>query len=79
MLIKKTLAAQVAGGKVLAGVRVIPLVIEEAKFERAVRICSRRQPLIEVLPYRSFNVGIVENRERGLPRLDQGCIRSRRS
>jgi molybdenum cofactor synthesis domain-containing protein len=50
---------RVAGGKVLAGIRVIPLVIEEAKVERAVHICSRRQPLIEVLPFRSFNVGII--------------------
>ncbi|MGO9376880.1 MAG: molybdopterin-binding protein [Syntrophobacteraceae bacterium] len=50
---------RVAKGKVLAGIRVIPLVIEEAKVKRAEHVCSRHQPLIEVLPFRSFNVGII--------------------
>ena len=50
---------RVARGKVLAGIRVIPLVIEEAKVERVKRICSQHQPLIEVLPFRSFNAGII--------------------
>ncbi len=50
---------RVARGKVLAGIRVIPLVIEEAKVQRVERICSQHQPLIEVLPFRSFNAGII--------------------
>jgi molybdenum cofactor synthesis domain-containing protein len=50
---------RVARGKVLAGTRVIPLVIEEHKIERVERICSQHQPVIEVLPFRSFNVGII--------------------
>ncbi len=50
---------RVAKGKIMAGTRVIPLVIEEHKIERVERICSQHQPLIEVLPFRSFNVGII--------------------
>ncbi len=50
---------RVAGGKVLAGTRVIPLVIEEHKIERVERICAQHQPLIEVLPFRSLNAGII--------------------
>ncbi len=50
---------RVAEGKVLAGTRVIPLVIEEHKIERVERICSKHQPLIEGLPFRRFNVGII--------------------
>jgi molybdenum cofactor synthesis domain-containing protein len=50
---------RVAKGKVLAGTRVIPLVIEEHKIEQVERICSQHQPLIEVMPFRSFNVGII--------------------
>ena len=50
---------RVAKGKVLAGTRVIPLAIEEQKIERVERICAEHQPLIEVLPFRSFNVGII--------------------
>jgi molybdenum cofactor synthesis domain-containing protein len=50
---------KVAGGKVLAGTRVIPLVIEESKIELAESICSLHRPLIEVLPFKRFNVGII--------------------
>ena len=50
---------RVARGKVLAGTRVIPLVIEGHKIERVERICSEHQPLIEVLPFRSLNAGII--------------------
>ena len=50
---------RVAKGKELAGTRVIPLVIEEHKIEQVERICSQHQPLIEVLPFRSLNVGII--------------------
>ncbi len=50
---------RVSRGKVLAGTRVIPLVVEERKIERVERICSRRHPLIEVLEFRSRNVGII--------------------
>jgi len=50
---------RVTPGKVLAGPRVIPLVIEEHKIERIERICAQHQPLIEVLPFRSLNVAII--------------------
>ena len=50
---------RVARGKVLAGIRVIPLVIEETKVEHAEHICSQHHALIEVLPFRSFNAGII--------------------
>jgi molybdenum cofactor synthesis domain-containing protein len=50
---------RVARGKVLAGTRVIPLVIEESKIELAESICSRHRPLIEVLPFKRVNAGII--------------------
>jgi molybdenum cofactor synthesis domain-containing protein len=50
---------RVAGGKALAGTRVIPLVIEEYKIELVESICSRHRPLIEVLPFKRFNAGII--------------------
>jgi molybdenum cofactor synthesis domain-containing protein len=50
---------RVAKGKTIAGTRVIPLVIEEHKVERVERICARHRPLIEVMPFKKFKVGIV--------------------
>jgi molybdenum cofactor synthesis domain-containing protein len=50
---------RVAGGKVLAGTRVIPLVIEESKVEIAEGVCVRHWPLIEVLPFKKLNAGII--------------------
>jgi len=50
---------RVSEGKVLAGTRIIPLVIEEHKVESVESVCSRHQPLIEVLPFRRVNAGII--------------------
>lgn len=49
----------VTKGKIIAGTRVIPLVIEERKVERVEGLCSRHRPLITVLPFASFDVGII--------------------
>ena len=48
----------VKAGDKLAGTRVIPLVIEEAKLREAERIVAGR-PLLELLPYRMRRVGVV--------------------
>jgi molybdenum cofactor synthesis domain-containing protein len=50
---------RVGRGKVLAGTRVIPLVIEESKIELVESICSRHRPVIEVVPFRKLSVGII--------------------
>jgi molybdenum cofactor synthesis domain-containing protein len=50
---------RVTAGKVLAGTRIIPLVIEEARIEQVERICRMNYPLIEVLPLKSLNVGVI--------------------
>lgn len=42
----------------LAGTRVIPLVIEKEKMDKAVE-CAGKEPLFSVLPYRHKRVGIV--------------------
>jgi molybdenum cofactor synthesis domain-containing protein len=46
-------------GKVVAGTRVTPLVIEESKVELVESICGRHKPLIEVLPFKALKAGIV--------------------
>ena len=45
-------------GDKLAGTRVIPLVIEQKKMDKAVEIANN-QPLMEILPYKHKKVGIV--------------------
>lgn len=50
---------KVSGGKILAGTRVIPLVIDEGKILEVESICGENAPLIEVLPFRPLKVGIV--------------------
>jgi molybdenum cofactor synthesis domain-containing protein len=50
---------RVRRGKVLAGTRVIPLVIDENKVERVERICAAHRPLIEVAPLAKLDVGII--------------------
>jgi molybdenum cofactor synthesis domain-containing protein len=49
----------VTKGTVVAGARIIPLVIEEEKIRRIEDICRDYKPLIEVKPMRSLKVGIV--------------------
>ncbi len=50
---------RVRRNKVLAGTRIIPLVIEEPKVERVERICDEHRPLLEVIPFEPFDVGII--------------------
>ncbi len=45
-------------GDKIAGTRIIPLVIEEEKMQRA-REAAGEEPIFEILPYRSYRAGIV--------------------
>ncbi|CCO09198.1 molybdopterin-binding protein [Desulforamulus hydrothermalis] len=45
--------------KVLAGTRIIPLVIKDDKIRNIENICRINYPLIEVKPFRSLKVGVV--------------------
>ena len=49
----------VGKGRIVAGTRIIPLVIEEEKIGRIEEICRKNAPLIEIKPLRPLNVGIV--------------------
>ncbi len=49
----------VDAGRAVAGTRVIPLAVKEETVRRAEQICASRKPLIEVKPFRSFNVGLI--------------------
>jgi molybdenum cofactor synthesis domain-containing protein len=49
----------VSDGKILAGTRIVPLVIQEESIKKVEEICSDKFPLIEVRPFRQFNVGVV--------------------
>ncbi|HYB21222.1 MAG TPA: molybdopterin-binding protein [Thermodesulfobacteriota bacterium] len=46
-------------GEVVAGTRIIPLTIREAKVKKVEEICRRAGPVLEVLPFRSKKVGIL--------------------
>lgn len=46
-------------GRSVAGTRVIPLAVVEAKVQRVEEICRDNYPLIEVKPFQSFQVGLV--------------------
>lgn len=48
----------VRGGKSVAGMRVIPLIIDKTKMERVKEIAGLK-PLMTVAPYRKFKVGLV--------------------
>ena len=50
---------RVTKGKVVAGTRVIPLVIKEEKVRRIEDICRANAPLVEIKPMRSLSAGIV--------------------
>ena len=49
----------VAGGKVVAGTRIIPLVIEENKILQIEKICKTHYPLVAVKPFKPHSVGII--------------------
>ncbi|MDR2825387.1 MAG: molybdopterin-binding protein [Deltaproteobacteria bacterium] len=51
---------EVAKDEALAGVRVIPLMVEEALVQEAEALCAAAsQPLLSVLPYRPYKIGMV--------------------
>ena len=50
---------KVTEGKTVAGTRIIPLVIEEAKINHIESICRQHYPVIEVKPFKPCNAGIV--------------------
>jgi hypothetical protein len=45
--------------RVVAGTRIIPLVIGEEKIRKVERICRKNAPVVEVKPFRSIKVGVV--------------------
>jgi len=49
----------IRAGSAVAGTRVIPLVIEEAKVERVESVCRRHHPLVQVKPFRPWKIGMV--------------------
>ena len=46
-------------GKVLAGTRVIPLVVKEETVKDFERKCQKQGPIIQIKPFRSMKIGIV--------------------
>ncbi|MDR1359896.1 MAG: molybdopterin-binding protein [Deltaproteobacteria bacterium] len=51
---------EVSAGEALAGVRVIPLIVEEELILRAEELCAAApKPLLSVLPYNEHKIGIV--------------------
>ncbi len=49
----------VTEGKVVAGTRIIPLVIEESKILQVENICKTHFPLVAVKPFKPHTVGII--------------------
>lgn len=50
---------QVTAGRAVAGMRVIPLTIEEAGIEQVEAICREAQPPIRIKPFQALDVGMV--------------------
>lgn len=50
---------RVKAEKIVAGTRIIPLVIEEEKIRQVEDICRTNAPLLEILPMRSLKTGII--------------------
>jgi hypothetical protein len=49
----------VTEGKIVAGTRIIPLVIEESKILQVEKICKTHCPLVAVKPFKPHTVGII--------------------
>jgi len=49
----------VRGGEIVAGTRIIPLTIREAKIRRVEQICRKEGPVLRILPFRKKKVGII--------------------
>lgn len=58
-IVTKRSDTPVASGEVVAGLRAIPLVLEQAKLQRFMALRDGAPPLLQVLPYRSLAVGVV--------------------
>lgn len=50
---------RVTAGKIVAGTRIIPLVIDEERIRYIEDLCRRGTPLVEVRPFTSLKTGIV--------------------
>jgi molybdopterin biosynthesis enzyme len=50
---------QVRRGKIVAGTRIIPLVIDRNSIDEVENICRTNYPLVTVKPFRSVRVGLV--------------------
>ena len=49
----------VTPGQMLAGTRVVPLVVDEAKIEAVEAVCADYGPVVRVRPFRPLRVGVV--------------------
>jgi molybdenum cofactor synthesis domain-containing protein len=49
----------VTAGKIVAGTRIIPLVIEESKILQVEKICKTYYPMVAVHPFKHYRVGII--------------------
>ena len=49
----------VSAGRLVAGTRVIPLVVVEDKVARVEKLCRERGPLVSIRPFRPLKVGVV--------------------
>jgi molybdopterin biosynthesis enzyme len=46
-------------GEKLAGTRIVPLVTEEKRIEKVEAICREHRPVVQVLPFAPYRVGVV--------------------
>ncbi len=50
---------EVQEGKIVAGTRVIPLVVRETSLKAVEECCHNNEPLLQVIPFKSLKIGIV--------------------
>jgi len=51
--------SRVRPGEVVAGTRIIPLTIREAKVKRVEEICRKQRPVLKILPFPPKKVGVI--------------------
>ena len=49
----------VVSGQMLAGTRVVPLVVDKGRVESVEAICAQAEPVVRVVPFRPLRVGVV--------------------
>lgn len=49
----------VVAGQMLAGTRVVPLVVDKGRVESVEAICAQAEPVVRVVPFRPLRVGVV--------------------